>query len=337
MSCDLTAYIQKSVESTDDSSETSNSEIIIQIQIQVNQETNQVSYIPYLASQTTYAVPPVTEAAMEQANYEHRRQRAIENGASYNFEADAEFMNDMESFAMHNGSGNHASAVEQRQGNQFGGASNSGRTGSQQNFFEDYEWMVEMDQFDEDTIRQIEKEEDDDLDDMFWWNPDAGCEAAPSTKKQAKHGSRPSPPTQQRTSHPPAQKSSPSRQYRPNHHHQHRNNQSQRHTSNPLSFNPLAGQQQNGQYRHQNGGYRQNHRPSQHSFNPLSGASNHPSPYHGNYQHSHYMNGHAATPTTTAPMNGHRDELSAAMNSVDINKFNFNPDATSFVPKWMKK
>ena len=128
MSCDLTAYIQKSVENDENSPDNINSEVIIQIQIQVNQDTNEVSYIPFLSSQTTYSVPQLSEGEMEQANYEHRRQRAIENGQSFDFEA--EFVSEMENFA------SQPSGPEQQM--------QSGNGGSQQDFFKDYEWMVNM-------------------------------------------------------------------------------------------------------------------------------------------------------------------------------------------------
>lgn len=348
MSCDLTAYIQKSAESQDDDADRSNTEIVIQIQIQVNQDTEHVSYIPYLYSQTNYQVPALSEAEMEQANYEHRRNQAIENGNSYQFD-DTEFMKEMEGFVMQNGHGSPQVKGKQYFGGQVGGG---GPGQGQQDFFEDYEWMVEMDKFDEDTMRQIEKEEDDDIDDMFWWNPDAGCEAAPSTKKEAKataqttsrQDNRP-----QRTNpryNSPQRRAPPNQAHNPQRHHQHTNRHPQHpqhaqqhphksnHQQQQLSFNPLAGAPAST-----NGYQTQQYQRTHHTFNPLAGQSD--SRGYGGVNGHRQLNGnrnsqyHHRQQATTAAMGG--EELAAAMGGVDINKFHLNPDATSFVPSWLKK
>jgi len=371
MTCDLTAYIHKSPDSNDDDAGGAtggdNREIVIQIQFQVEHTGEQVSYRPYIVSQTNYTVPTLSEAEMEQANYEHRRQQAIENGNNYNFgDAEADFVSEMEHFAMQTGGANGSGSPQVGGRQYFGstaGSSNGNNVGSQQDFFEDYEWMVEMDKFDEDTMRQIEKEEDDDLDDMFWWNPDAGCEAAPSTKKEAKAGGQPAAASSTRQGHPSPRGNRPTT-----------NRQSSQHTSNPLSFNPLAQQQQpnhhnspsrqnghvNNRFQNSNNNSRNSTRSNGHTFNPLAGADfgfrgdgaaqrngmpqqqnrringHHNPSHHHHQQQQHHRHHHHHRAVTTAP-GGSADDLAAAMGGVDINKFNFNPDATSFVPSWLKK
>ena len=57
-----------------------------------------------------------------------------------------------------------------------------------QNDFSEYEWMVDMDKFDEEELRKIEEE--DDIDEIYYWNPEEGCEGSVEGKAEvmAKHG-----------------------------------------------------------------------------------------------------------------------------------------------------
>lgn len=327
-------FIQKEIE---EDTQTERQQVVIQLTINLNQDqVNQVI---------------VCNMNNNNGTYEDRRNRAIENG-QLDFEQDAEeFLQYLEN--------------QSRGGQQTGSNQQSSRGGSTQkdDFFKEYEWMVDMDQFDEETMQKIEHA--DDLDDMFYWDVDQGCEGEASGKAQDNNTSQPisevnsnqfdnsSRRNTSRDNSYQANNQQPQQHHHHNHHRQ--SNSSNHHNSNykgknynpnykkqggyanPLarganaqvSQNPFGSNfgnmQQNGyaQQQHQDNSQRNQHhhhhqqqQPRQHTFNPLAGQQQ------------------AAGDSSTA---GAADELSQSMGGVNLNKFHFNPDATSFVPSWLKK
>lgn len=144
--------------------------------------------------------------------------------------------------------------------------------------FSEYEWMMDLEEFDEQAMKRIEQ--NDDLDDMFYWDPTKGVTEGKAKAKQ---------------NHAPPQQSLPQNQY-----------------ANPFSSNF----QKNSMQQQQPSNQKQVQQPT---FNPLA-------------QHQQAQNVMAS-----GDGQGPSDDLSRAMGGVNLNKFHLNPDATTFVPSWLKK
>lgn len=154
--------------------------------------------------------------------------------------------------------------------------------------FSEYEWMMNLDEFDEQAMKRIEQ--NDDLDDMFYWDPSKGVtEGKTKAKNQAQQNYQPAPTQQTQISQQPVQN-----RY-----------------VNPFSSNFQNKPQEQNQNQQQKPA-----QPNQHSFNPLG------------QQQNVMASGDAQNPS---------DDLSRAMGGVNLNKFHLNPEATTFVPSWLKK
>lgn len=187
--------------------------------------------------------------------------------------------------------------------------------------FSEYEWMMEQDEFDSQAKQRIEQ--DDDIDDMFYWDPSKGCTAGKSAAKNQQN----------------IQNQQNSHQFQGN---QDNSSQFQQNTS---DF-----QQNTSQLNTQSSPFTSNFQNSaalkQGNFNN-TGFQKAPAQIHNNFQ-SNFQN-HNPFQAQVQNQNHHfqvqkqevqatgSDELSNAMNGVDLNKFDLNPKANAFVPSWLKK
>lgn len=177
-----------------------------------------------------------------------------------------------------------------------------------QNPFEEYEWMVDMDKFDQEHLKQIA--EDDELEELFYWDPENGCNGTPSGKNEVK---------QKKLTH----KTSSSRNSTTNTPTAHTTNHSQVHGHIPNLPVAQPVQEQNSA------------KPS-YTFNPLSDST---------YQTNFNSNGRSAPMRTGLP-NGRaapqkasstHDELLSSFDNINLDRFNFNPNAKEFVPSWLNR
>lgn len=151
----------------------------------------------------------------------------------------------------------------------------------QQPDFSEYEWMMDLEEFDEQAMKRIEQ--NDDLDDMFYWDPTKGVTEG---KSKAKQNQAPSPPQQ-----------------------------SQPATSNRY-VNPFSSNFQSNSTQQQ-----QQQQPSNQK----------------QVQQPTFKHQQAQNVMASGDSQGPSDEISRAMGGVNLNKFHLNPDATTFVPSWLKK
>lgn len=216
-----------------------------------------------------------------------------------------------------------------------------------QNFFEDYEWMVDMEEFDEDAIKKFEMEEED-LDDLFYWDVDKGTTTAgkgDQVETQAggdnrrNYNSPRSPNYSQKQ--PPRQQ-----QQQSSHHGRQQQQQQQSHTFNPLyasnnnsSSVHSSSHNSSSQYHHSQ--QRQQQQQRQHFYQPPQQQQHHQQQRSNRQTNSHTFNPLAGPPQGNAPTNNNNQSsisaLTNSMQAVDIHQFNFNPEATSFVPSWLTK
>lgn len=187
--------------------------------------------------------------------------------------------------------------------------------------FSEYEWMMEQDEFDSQAKQRIEQ--DDDIDDMFYWDPSKGCTAGKSAAKNQQN----------------IQNQQNSHQFQGN-----QDNSSQ------FQQNPSDFQQNTSQLNTQSSPFTSNFQNSaalkQGNFNN-TGFQKAPAQIHNNFQ-SNFQN-HNPFQAQVQNQNHHfqvqkqevqatgSDKLSNAMNGVDLNKFDLNPKANAFVPSWLKK
>merc|ERR1712167_365215 len=54
--------------------------------------------------------------------------------------------------------------------------------------FSEYEWMMDLEEFDSQAMQRIEQ--DDDLDDMFYWDPSKGCTEGKNSVAKKNHQSQ---------------------------------------------------------------------------------------------------------------------------------------------------
>lgn len=165
--------------------------------------------------------------------------------------------------------------------------------------FSEYEWMMDLDEFDEQAMKRIEQ--NDDLDDMFYWDPSKGVTEGKSKVNKNQHQAQ-----QQQVQPQESQRTSNRNHNEPSNHTHHTQNR----YVNPFSSN----------FQNKPQGPPQKQAPTQshsHSFNPL-----------GQQQQNVMASGDGQNPS---------DDLSRAMGGVNLNKFHLNPDATTFVPSWLKK
>jgi hypothetical protein len=190
---------------------------------------------------------------------------------------------------------------------------------SNQNFnpFEEYEWMMNMDEFDKTTMQEIEEE--DELEELFYWDALLGCQGDPAD--HSKNSTR--------------------------------QNTDQAATNNPISQNEDQNQLTSPWYYENKMTNGQNTGPKP-FVNPLSLAdkdtsiqqtsSNSASPPTPPAPERAGMNRQNQFPTsgqtdntnkqiTSNPLAG----LSHAFQQVDLDRFNFNPAAKPFVPSFLKK
>jgi len=182
--------------------------------------------------------------------------------------------------------------------------------------FSEYEWMMEQEEFDSQAKQRIEQ--DDDIDDMFYWDPSKGCTAG---KSAAKNGQ--------------------------NVQNQQNNHQFQNTQNTSSQFQQKPSVQQNTQFHTQSSPFTSNFQNSadlkQGNFHN-TGFQKAPAQIHSSFQ-SNYQNPFQAQVQNQNPhfqvqkqeVQASGDELSSAMNGVDLNKNNLNPEANAFVPSWLKK
>lgn len=161
--------------------------------------------------------------------------------------------------------------------------------------FSEYEWMMDLDEFDEQAMKRIEQ--NDDLDDMFYWDPSKGVTEG---KSKPKHNNRAS--------------------NRNNNHHQahHSSQQNNHHPQQNRYVNPFSSNFQNKPPQQQAPAQQKQAPPS--FNNPLGQQQQQPQ--------NVMASGDVHDPS---------DDISRAMGGVNLNKFHLNPDATTFVPSWLKK
>lgn len=159
--------------------------------------------------------------------------------------------------------------------------------------FSEYEWMVNSEEFDSQAMKKIEQ--DDDIDDMFYWDPSKGCVEGKSATKRT-------------------QDQSPIDQ----------NDFVQKNFNNNIgSTNPFSSNFQNS--------------ATQHRANPSLQSSG------SIFQNFDQDCSNKNQIKQVGLQNSFQDRddrdcpLSHAMNGVNLNKFHLNPEATTFVPSWLKK
>jgi hypothetical protein len=182
--------------------------------------------------------------------------------------------------------------------------------------FSEYEWMMDLEEFDSQAMQRIEQ--DDDLDDMFYWDPLKGCtEGKSASKKDQPQNSDIR--TNQHSQNNQNTHNSQNYQNSQNAH----NVQKQQNTN--ISLNPFSSNFQNTVF--------QQHESKQNSGFQNTGIQN------AGFQNTGFQNG---SQNFQSPFHKQQevlpaDELANAMGGVNLNKFNLNPDATTFVPSWLKK
>jgi len=176
--------------------------------------------------------------------------------------------------------------------------------------FSEYEWMMEQEEFDSQAKKRLEQ--DDDIDDMFYWDPSQGCTAGKSAAKNQQNV-------------------------------QEQQNVSQFQNNSQNTFQTASHSQPSTQFHPQSSPFTSNFQNSADLKQGLQ-FQKAPAQIHNNFQSS-YQNPFQASQVQT--QNQHfqvqkqevqaGDELSRAMNGVDLNKFDLNPEANAFVPSWLKK
>lgn len=205
--------------------------------------------------------------------------------------------------------------------------------------FSEYEWMMELEEFDSQAMQKIEQ--DDDLDDMFYWDPTKGCMEGKQNKKNKNLNAQPCQNQKNQLNQQNQQiQQNPQNQQNQQHRHNTQNSQKQQSTLNPFSsnFQNTTFQHSENKQNIQNTGLQNSvfqNSEFQNSGFQNSGFQN-SSFQNSGFQNAGFNNG--SQNFTHCQQEVHpADELSRAMGGVDLNKFNLNPDATTFVPSWLKK
>jgi len=184
--------------------------------------------------------------------------------------------------------------------------------------FAEYEWMMQQDEFDSEAKQRIEQ--DDDIDDMFYWDPSKGCTAGKAAAK-----------IQQNVHNQQNGQNHQNVQNGQNHQFQNNQNQNSQFQQNPQqstqfhtqSSSPFTSNFQNSADLKQ--GF-QNFQKAPAQIHQ-SGFQSYQNPFQAQNQHFQVQKQEVQA----------GDELSKAMNGVDLNKLNLNPEANAFVPSWLKK
>ena len=175
--------------------------------------------------------------------------------------------------------------------------------------FSEYEWMVNSEEFDSQAMQQIEQD-DDDLDDMFYWDPSKGCTKGKSTVKKEQtqtENNNNSCSLFQNFTHHNNQQFQNFQSFQNNN-----NNQKQQQTSDKnFITNPFSSNFQNNP-------------EMNHQFNQNGLTQN----FNNNNNKDQQQKNNNSIPG---------DDLARAMGGVNLNKFHLNPEATTFVPSWLKK
>jgi hypothetical protein len=163
--------------------------------------------------------------------------------------------------------------------------------------------MMQQDEFDSEAKQRIEQ--DDDLDDMFYWDPSKGCTAGKTAAKIQQEGQN--------------------QQFQNN---QYQNSQFQQNTQQSTQFHTQSSSPFTSNF--------QNSADLKQGFQNFQKA---PAQIHQSgfqsYQNPFQAQTHQFQVQKQEVQAG--DELSKAMNGVDLNKLNLNPEANAFVPSWLKK
>jgi len=284
--------------------------------------------------------------------YEQRRDQAIANGQMEFELAGEDFLQEMQQ-------------IEQAE-----------QAAASKDAFAEYEWMMNPEEFDESALKDIRKQVSaDDLDDMFYWDVDQGCEGQAGGKNNSSprrnnnndgHWNN----NNQRNNNNSwgsnqqnnnswnnnwsnnNRGSQGGRGDQPGNHHSH--NPLQQQSRNNYSNNPLsqaAGTQRNHHQQQRTNNYNNQHHHQQqqnqyqqqkqqqssgggggYTFNPLARNT-------GRHTQSQY-NYSKPNPPPQQPQQQPQDpiaQLTNNMNNVDLRRFHYNPEATSFVPSWLKK
>jgi len=174
-----------------------------------------------------------------------------------------------------------------------------------------YEWMVNSEEFDSQAMQQIEQ--DDDLDDMFYWDPSKGCTKGKSTlKKEQQHQQQSQTENNNNNNNYSLFQNFNSQPFQNNYGFQNvQDNNNQKLSDKNFITNPFSCNfQNNAEIINQN---QNNNNNSAQNINKQEQQKN----------------------SDSGLLPG--DDLARAMGGVNLNKFHLNPEATTFVPSWLKK